>query len=111
MLHRVSAKLHVANIVITFLTKEFSAPPPYSPELAPCDFLFPALESSFEDSTPRPRMLQSNLRTRFLKNISKNGFDHAFEERQNAGISELSSGELILKGNARVTIQNKGNFF
>jgi hypothetical protein len=46
-----------------------------------------------------------------LKKVSKNGFSQVFDGGRNGSLSVLSSGELILKGDATVMIQStEGKF-
>lgn len=87
MLHHDNARPHIANVVAEYLAKinvKCIPHPPYSPDLAPCDFfLFPNMKKRL-----RGRHYQSSeavfvkAAEAILKNLSKNGFQHVFEDWQ-----------------------------
>ena len=56
--------------------------PPYSPNLAPCDFLFPLLNTKLQGirfETSEAVLKKSEV---ILKDLTKNGLHHVFEEWQ-----------------------------
>ena len=86
MLHHDNARPHVANVVAEYLAQinvKCIPHPPYCPDLALCDFfLFPNLKKHL-----RGRRFQSSEAVvkaveAVLKNLSKNGFQHAFADWQ-----------------------------
>ena len=85
-LHHDNARPHVATIVTEFLSKknvEVIPHPPYSPDLAPCDFyLYPTAKKDLKGR--RFGTLQEVLGAvqAILKRMSKNGFQHVFEKWQ-----------------------------
>lgn len=85
-LHHDNARPHVANQVMQFLAR-FNITcvphPPYSPDLAPCDFfLFPSLKAKlrgirFENSEAVLKKSEA-----ILKDLTKNGLQHVFKDWQ-----------------------------
>lgn len=83
-LHHDNAPAHSAQLVQQYLAKHHISQlqqPPYSPDLAPCDFfLFPKMKSTlkghrFEDIAA----IQQNA-TKELKSIPKEGFEKCFQQ-------------------------------
>lgn len=83
-LHHDNARPHVAHAVLEYLHQHninCVPHPPYSPDLAPCDFfLFPALKSRlrgrrFSDNSEILKASEA-----VLKDLSKNGLRHVFED-------------------------------
>ena len=92
-----NARPHVANHVMQFLAKcniTCVPHPPYSPDLAPCDFfLFPSLKAKlwgirFETSEAVLKWSDA-----ILKNLTENGLHHVFEEWQQSCKKCIQQGE------------------
>lgn len=83
MLHHDNAPSHTAFVVTNFLTQNKISvvpQPPYSPDLAPCDFfLFPLLKRELKGKHwESVENIQAQV-TRFLKGISVEEFQGAFQ--------------------------------
>ena len=80
-LHHDNAQPDLANYIMQFLAN--LTLPPYSPNLAPCDFfLFPPVKTKlqgirFENSEAVLKKSEA-----ILKDLTKNGLHHVFEEWQ-----------------------------
>ena len=90
ILHQDNAPAHKAKLVEEILQKtkqETLAQPPYSPDLAPCDFwLFPVLKDSLRGTRYENREELTQAMTGSLTVISRDGIAHvfrAFESRMN----------------------------
>lgn len=85
-LHHDNARPHVCNIVTQYLARkniECVPHPPYSPDLAPCDFfLFPRLKSDLRGQRFESSMAVVKKAEAVLKSMSQNGFQHVFQEWQ-----------------------------
>jgi transposase len=79
MLHHVNAAAHTALSVREFLAKiniRTLPQPPYSPDLAPCDFyLFPKLKSKLEGN-------HFGTVTDELRTLIENDFRHYYDQRK-----------------------------
>ena len=84
-LHHDNARPHVANHVMQFLAK-FNITcvphPPYNPDLAPCDFLFPSLKAKLRGIRFEISEAVLKKREAIIKDLTKNGLRHEFEEWQ-----------------------------
>ena len=56
--------------------------PPYSPNLAPCDFLFPSLKTKLQDIRFETSEAVLKKSEAIIKDLTKNGLHHVFEEWQ-----------------------------
>ena len=83
VLHQDNAPAHTSRIAtstLEFLNMETLKHPPYSPDLAPCNFfLFPSLKSElhgkrFDDEDELRMAVQSQL-----KQLAADGFQHVFD--------------------------------
>ena len=101
-LHHDNAPSHT-----TFAVREFLAQhnittlphPPYSPDLAPCDFfLFPKLKTHLKGHHFGTVENVQAAATRALNNISSEDFRHCYEEWQQRRNRCIRSQEPILKG-------------
>jgi histone-lysine N-methyltransferase SETMAR len=86
LLHHDNARPHVARIVRDFLEShgiETVPHPPYSPDLAPCDFyLFPNLKKALKGKKFTTDEALVKAAEAILKRLSQNGFQHVFESWQ-----------------------------
>ena len=77
-----NARPHVTKEVISFLSEQgisIIKHPPYSPDLAPCDFwLFDLIKNRLDTHTSVES--QKSAITKILKNISKNEYKKTFEK-------------------------------
>ena len=84
MLHHDNARPHIANVVTHYLAKIYvrCVPhPPYSPDLAPCDFfLFPNLKKRLRGQRFSSSEAVVKASEAILKDLSKNGLQHVFED-------------------------------
>ena len=101
-LHHDNAPAHSSNLVQQFLAKhkiEQLRQPPYSPEIAPCDFwMFPKLKMAlkgkrFDDI----ETIQSNA-TRELKAIPKYAFEDCFKTWKHRWEHVVQSNEDYFEG-------------
>lgn len=84
VLHQDNAPAHSALSVKRFLAK-FSIPvldhPPYSPDLAPCDFyLFPKVKSALKGTRFESVEAVKEKAARVLKELTEKDFQHCFEQ-------------------------------
>lgn len=85
-LHHNNAPAHASHVVQSFLAKHniVQVPhPPYSPDMAPCDFwLFPKLKNPLKGQRFQDRNeIQANA-TRQLNNIPENAFQKCYQQWQ-----------------------------
>ena len=84
-LHHDNARPHVTNHVMQFLAK-FNITcvphPPYSPDLAPCDFLFSSLNTKLRGIRFETSKAVLKKSEEILKDLTKNGLHHVFQEWQ-----------------------------
>lgn len=85
-LHHDNARPHVANVVTEFLHSKNvrSVPhPPYSPDIAPCDFyLYPQAKKDLKGRRFQTELHAVKALEAILKRLSKDGFCHVFEQWQ-----------------------------
>ena len=83
-MHQDNAPAHAALSVQQFLVDKNIATlqyPPYSPDLAPCDFfLFPKLKSVFKGTRFESMEAEKNKTTHVLKQLTENELQHAFDQ-------------------------------
>ena len=106
MLHHNNARLHVANVVAEYLAQinlKCIPHPPYSLDLAPCDFfVFPNVKKHL-----RRRRFQSpeavvKAAKAVLKDLSENGFQHVFADWQKCWARALHPMETTLRRNINI---------
>ena len=85
-LHHDNAPEHSSNLVQQFLSKHsivLLRQPPYSPEIAPCDFwLFPKLKKPLTGQRFDDKTTVENNATSVLKAIPKSEFQDCFEKKK-----------------------------
>ena len=83
-LHHDNASAHTAGLTKNFLNDNqlrLLPHPPYSPDLAPCDFfLFPKLKEKLKGITFQTERQLTCAISKALKCLSENGFFHVFEQ-------------------------------
>ena len=86
MLHNDNARSHVANVVPEYLAQinvKCIPHPPYSPDLAPCEFfLFPNLKKHLRERCFLSSEAVVKAAEAVLKDLSKNGFQHVSADWQ-----------------------------
>ena len=80
-----SAPAHTSAIVTAYLKKEksncFASPPPYSPDLAPCDFfLFPKLKAFLAGRKYQTRQALGSAIHQYLITVPKSAYRDAFKK-------------------------------
>ena len=100
-LHHENARPHVANHVMQFKAKfniTCVPPPPYSPDLAPCDFfLFPSLKVKLRGIRFETSEAVLKKSEAILKDLTKNGLHHVFGEWQERCMKCIQLGGDTLK--------------
>ena len=79
--HQDNAPAHSAFSIQSFLTEKKMSVlqhPPYSPDLAPCDFLFPSYFFSHFQTVDDVKMKTAEL----LKGLNESNWQHYFQEWQ-----------------------------
>ncbi len=103
-LHHNNARLHVANEVLQFLaTKniEIVPHPPYSFDLATCDFfLFPTMKKDLE----RPPFRVAECNNRAVQAILKRLSNNVFQQRETRSKKCIALDGEYLEGDRRVKV-------
>ena len=100
--HQDNAPVHKSILVTDYLTQmgiKTVPHPPYSPDLAPCDFwLFPKLKENLRGNRYSTIEDMKEAVTRVLNTLTQEDFQGAFQNRYNSTTSALMSEENTLKG-------------
>jgi [histone H3]-lysine36 N-dimethyltransferase SETMAR len=101
-LHHDNAPAHSAHVVQQFLAKHgipVVSQPPYSPDLAPCDFfLFPKIKMALKGKRFQDVDEIKQNATEQLRGVSKNDFHRCFQKRQERWRTCMDSEEAYFEG-------------
>lgn len=107
-LHQDNARPHVANAVVDFLAMknvETVPHPPYSPDLAPNDFfLYPQAKRELKGRRFPTAAAAVKALEAVLKVLSKNGFEHVFQEWQRRWTKCVALNGDYLEGDSSVKV-------
>jgi hypothetical protein len=111
LLHHDNARLHVAHIIVNFLNArgiKTVLHPPYSPDLAPCDFwLFPEIKYPLRVGTSTAIKMSSKLWRRGTKSSRKMIWHSYLKNGKNDDKMYYNRGRLLWKIACKYGLLNK----